>query len=175
MTSGCSFYHIFFLSSSLEGHENCEYAVDKPKFPGAAAVCAWCVRVCGWMHECVHADGPLQQQQQFIFYQSGLISHNMSGQSIPKSPLLLQALSRDVTAVSSVDNMAYQSRPHQSVFMKTWLTPSVSIDESVNLSRNSPILYGTIADRWATAVMTWCTAALLSPEWIPSKKLLTSK
>lgn len=30
----------FFLPSSLEGHKNCEYAVDKPKFPGAAAVWA---------------------------------------------------------------------------------------------------------------------------------------
>lgn len=37
---GCSPYCIFFLPSSLEGHKNCEYAVDKPKFPGAAAVWA---------------------------------------------------------------------------------------------------------------------------------------
>lgn len=129
MMRGCSSCQIFLLSSSLEGHENCECAVDKPKFPGAAAVCACCMIVRGWTHECMcmyawHADGLLLQQRPFIFYQSGLITHKMSGPSIPNSPFLLRA-------VSTVDNMLYKSRPHQSVFMKTWLTVSVRVSHSL--------------------------------------------
>lgn len=69
---------------------------------------------------CVCADGPLLlQQRQFIFYQSGLITHNMSGQSIPNPSSPAASSELCVTAVSGVDNMANQSRPHQSVFMKT--------------------------------------------------------
>lgn len=104
-----------------------------------------CVCVCVW----VHADGPLLQQQQFIFYQSGLITHNMTGQSIPHSPFSCCKHRLCVTALSSMANMPYQSRPHQSVFMKTWLTLSVSTSQSVTISLTPPLCMGPLlTDEW---------------------------
>jgi len=44
-----------------------------------------------------------------------------------------------VAAVSGLDNTVNQSRPHQSVFMKTWLTSSVSGGPTVTLSCDFPL------------------------------------
>ena len=66
-----------------------------------------------------------------------------------------------VTAVSGgADNMANQSGPHQSVFMKTWLTLSVSARPECHPLPQPPphFVWEITADRWVTAVMTWRAA-----------------
>lgn len=105
-------------------------------------------------------------QQRFIFYQSGLITHNMSGPSIPDSPLLLRAQRR----------VSHSRQRQRGQYGESKQTTSVCVYENMinPLSQRGPechplvqpplTLYGTTADRLVTAVMTGRTAGLLRPE-----------
>lgn len=135
---------------------------------------AWeCVggRMSAWVHVCVCVSAGAAAAAAAVHLLSMRVNYSQHVRQ-ENSWVSSSAASSEqcVTAVGGgADNMANQSGPHQSVFMKTWLTLSVSARPECHPLPQPPphFVWEITADRWVTAVMTWRTAGRLSPAWIP--------